>query len=186
MRYLGTILRRCSGGYYAPVLAASIEKNAPAGNSITYLPDMYGNLSGNFKATNDLPSPLKPSNYPESLSTPLLPHVMLQQPDKDLELAHIDHDIKEATEKDLSDLVSPDADMSFSRTLRAHWKAMVYCVAVGICAMGDGYQFKMPGNIVALRGFIDQMGYPNAAGVKVLNPQHVAAWGGESIECHSG
>jgi len=38
----------------------------------------------------------------------------------------------------------------------------------------------MPGNIVALPGFIRQMGYQNADGKWMLDPQHVAAWGGES------
>lgn len=56
---------------------------------------------------------------------------------------------------------------------------MLICVGVDLCAMGDGYQFKMPGNIVALRGFINQMGYLGPAGTYVLGPQHVAAWGGE-------
>jgi hypothetical protein len=92
---------------------------------------------------------------------------------------------------------SLDSNMSFGQTVRLYWKPLLMCLGTAICAMGDGYQFKMPGNIVALRGFvsstyissgessvltikIDQMGSPNAAGVNVLNPQHVAIWGGES------
>lgn len=73
-----------------------------------------------------------------------------------------------------------DGELSFWRTLRVYWKPMLICFGTGICAMGDGYQFKMPGNIVALRGFINQMGAPGPTGVYILNPQHVAAWGGES------
>lgn len=73
---------------------------------------------------------------------------------------------------------SLDSTMSFGQTLRVYWKPMLMCLGTAVCAMGDGYQFKMPGNIVALRGFIDQMGDRNAAGVAVLNPQYVAVWGG--------
>lgn len=75
--------------------------------------------------------------------------------------------------------LSSHANWTFRQTVTRFRKAMLICLGAGICAMGDGYQFKMPGNIVALRGFIDQMGSPNASGVYVLNPQHVALWGGE-------
>jgi SP family general alpha glucoside:H+ symporter-like MFS transporter len=78
---------------------------------------------------------------------------------------------------DYGDL-SNHASWTFRQTVTRFRKAMLICFGAGICAMGDGYQFKMPGNIVALRGFINQMGSPNASGVYVLNPQHVAAWGG--------
>jgi len=76
--------------------------------------------------------------------------------------------------------LSKQHDLSFRATLVQFRKAMAICFGVGICAMGDGYQYKMPGNIVALPGFIRQMGYQNADGKWMLDPQHVAAWGGES------
>ena len=77
--------------------------------------------------------------------------------------------------------LSKQHDLSFRATLVQFKKAMAICFGVGICAMGDGYQYKMPGNIVALPGFIRQMGYQNAEGKWMLDPQHVAAWGGEPI-----
>ena len=76
--------------------------------------------------------------------------------------------------------LSKQHDLSFRATLVQFKRAMVICFGVGICAMGDGYQYKMPGNIVALPGFIRQMGYQNAEGKWMLDPQHVAAWGGKS------
>jgi SP family general alpha glucoside:H+ symporter-like MFS transporter len=76
--------------------------------------------------------------------------------------------------------LSKQHDLSFRATLVQFKKAMAICFGVGICAMGDGYQYKMPGNIVALPGFIRQMGYQNPEGKWMLDPQHVAAWGGES------
>lgn len=76
--------------------------------------------------------------------------------------------------------LSKQHDLSFKATLIQFKKAMAICFGVGLCAMGDGYQYKMPGNIVALPGFIRQMGFQDAAGVWKLDPQHVAAWGGKS------
>lgn len=76
--------------------------------------------------------------------------------------------------------LSKQHDLSFRATLVQFRKAMAICFGVGICAMGDGYQYKMPGNIVALPGFIRQMGYQNDDGKWMLDPQHVAAWGGKS------
>ncbi|RSH93597.1 hypothetical protein EHS25_006242 [Saitozyma podzolica] len=79
---------------------------------------------------------------------------------------------------DNSGEVSRYADLNFTQTLKQFWRAMAISFACGVCAMGDGYQYKMPGNIVALQGFIMQMGSKNAAGKWVLDSQHVAAWGG--------
>lgn len=82
---------------------------------------------------------------------------------------------------DNSNEVSNYADWTFFQTVRHFWRAMAISFACGICAMGDGYQYKMPGNIVALDGFIKQMGNRNAeTGAYALDSQHVAAWGGES------
>ena len=81
--------------------------------------------------------------------------------------------------------LSKQHDLSFRATLVQFKKAMAICFGVGICAMGDGYQYKMPGNIVALPGFIRQMGYEDAEGKWMLDPQHVAAWGGRSMLVYS-
>lgn len=84
---------------------------------------------------------------------------------------------------DNSHEVSNTANWTFYQTLRHYWKAMAISFGCGLCAMGDGYQYKMPGNIVALKGFIRQMGFLDPATNKYkLDPQHVAAWGGEFCE----
>ena len=84
---------------------------------------------------------------------------------------------------DNSHEVSNTANWTFAQTLKNYWKAMAISFGCGVCAMGDGYQYKMPGNIVALKGFIHQMGYfDQKTQAYKLDPQHVSAWGGE---CHS-
>lgn len=81
---------------------------------------------------------------------------------------------------DNSNEVSRYAELTFFQTVKYFWRAMAISFACGICAMGDGYQYKMPGNIVALEGFIKQMGYKDAkTGEYALNSQQVAAWGGK-------
>ncbi|CAK7234725.1 hypothetical protein SBRCBS47491_009046 [Sporothrix bragantina] len=80
---------------------------------------------------------------------------------------------------DNSNEISNDANLTFWQTIRRYWRAMAISFACGVCAMGDGYQYKMPGNIVALKGFIHQMGYfDEKTQAYKLNPQQVAAWGG--------
>ncbi|KAH8898754.1 general substrate transporter [Thozetella sp. PMI_491] len=74
--------------------------------------------------------------------------------------------------------ISKHDHLTFWQTVKHFWRAMAISFACGICAMGDGYQYKMPGNIVALKGFIQQMGHQDAKGAYVLDPNHVAAWGG--------
>ncbi|OAA66499.1 Sugar/inositol transporter [Niveomyces insectorum RCEF 264] len=80
---------------------------------------------------------------------------------------------------DNSHEVPSDANWTFYQTIRYYWRAMAISFACGICAMGDGYQYKMPGNIVALKGFIKQMGTLNAkTNTYALDSKQVAAWGG--------
>jgi hypothetical protein len=76
-------------------------------------------------------------------------------------------------------VIDNSGEVSRYADLKQFWRAMAISFACGVCAMGDGYQYKMPGNIVALQGFIMQMGSKNAAGKWVLDSQHVAAWGGK-------
>ncbi|CAG9984749.1 unnamed protein product [Clonostachys byssicola] len=79
---------------------------------------------------------------------------------------------------DNSNAASVSTTFTFWETIRHYWRAMAVCFACGVCAMGDGYQYKMPGNIVALQGFIRQMGnFDGAKGKWVLDSQQVAAWG---------
>ncbi|KAL1852832.1 hypothetical protein VTK73DRAFT_9124 [Phialemonium thermophilum] len=79
---------------------------------------------------------------------------------------------------DNSHEVASDAHWTFWQTVWNYRVAMAISFGVGICAMGDGYQYKMPGNIVALEGFIEQMGsYSEAKGKYVLDSQQVAIWG---------
>lgn len=144
--------------------------------------------------------PLGPTDFPRFTpptvssadSNPAMSHIFDPKHDE-IRLEHrasgenVDRDTQSCKDPnfDLEDMncMSADSDLSFWQTLRLYWKAMLICFGAGICAMGDGYQFKMPGNIVALRGFIDQMGHPDATGTYVLNPQHVAAWGGKTTIC---
>ncbi|KAM9875955.1 hypothetical protein VD0002_g7282 [Verticillium dahliae] len=57
-------------------------------------------------------------------------------------------------------------------------KAVLICNLIAIAAAADGYQYKLNGNIIANKGFVNHIGFLNAAGTKhVLNAQHTALWG---------
>lgn len=113
--------------------------------------------------------------------------------DEKIDLDHVervgtndrDDPVKVVTEHSAD--VSKYAHLTFGQTLRQFWRAMAISFGCGILAMGDGYQYKMPGNIVALEGFIRQMGYQLPDGKWKLDPNHVAAWGGEySLDVEEG
>ncbi|KAG7139279.1 Major facilitator-type transporter ecdD like protein [Verticillium longisporum] len=56
--------------------------------------------------------------------------------------------------------------------------AVLICNLIAIAAAADGYQYKLNGNIIANKGFVNHIGFLNAAGTKhVLNAQHTALWG---------
>ncbi|EEY17267.1 sugar transporter [Verticillium alfalfae VaMs.102] len=59
------------------------------------------------------------------------------------------------------------------------WATAVFiCNLIAIAAAADGYQYKLNGNIIANKGFVNRIGFLNAAGTKhVLNAQHTALWG---------
>lgn len=102
----------------------------------------------------------------------------------DNEVTHVESNTKAVNfVTDNSHEVPNDANWTFWQTVRYYWRAMAISFACGICAMGDGYQYKMPGNIVALKGFIRQMGYfDTKKNAYVLDSQQVAAWGGKCLE----
>jgi hypothetical protein len=53
-------------------------------------------------------------------------------------------------------------------------------VLAGFNACSDGFQFSLPGQIIANTGFIKQVGVKSASGTYALNAYNVSAWGGES------
>ena len=98
---------------------------------------------------------------------------------KDKEHIQLDQQLKE------DPTIVSDADrLSLWQTLRAYPRATFFCAFAAFGAISDGYQYALPGSIVALPGFINQFGSINAKGVFALDSQHVALWGGESWYTH--
>ncbi|KAL7418259.1 hypothetical protein Q5752_007125 [Cryptotrichosporon argae] len=87
------------------------------------------------------------------------------------------HELKEA-----GDLPMPSLPVYSSygvvRTLRAFRKAALLCTAATLGALSDGFQFSVPGSIIANTGFIHQFGSKSATGTWALNAYHVSAWSG--------
>jgi hypothetical protein len=69
--------------------------------------------------------------------------------------------------------------LSTLETLKVFRKTTFICILVGFNACSDGFQFALPGQIIANTGFIQKFGAKNAAGTYALDAYHIAAWGGE-------
>ena len=77
-------------------------------------------------------------------------------------------------------LVAHENTLGLWQTIKAYPVATCYCAFAAFGSISDGYQYALPGSIVALPGFIRQMGALNEeTGKYALDPQHVALWGGE-------
>lgn len=87
---------------------------------------------------------------------------------------NVDHDTQSYKDPnfDLEDMncMSADSDLSFWQTLRLYWKAMLICFGAGICAMGDGYQFKMPGKHCGFAWIYQSNGVPRRDWNKRFKP----------------
>lgn len=81
---------------------------------------------------------------------------------------------------DTVQLVSQDKYLSLWQTIKRYPRASAISALAAFGAVSDGYQYNLPGNIIALPGFIQQFGSPNAAGKYVIDPQHIALWSGMS------
>lgn len=73
-----------------------------------------------------------------------------------------------------------ERELNLWQSLRVFPKASILCFCAMLGALSDGYQYTLPGNVISLKGFITQFGYPNAAGTYALNPKDVSLWGGEA------
>lgn len=72
-------------------------------------------------------------------------------------------------------------DLGIVKTIWTFKWACACAFLAGIGAMSDGYQYSLPGNLLPNPGFIEQFGVPGLGpnGTTILDPNHVAAWGGE-------
>lgn len=94
-----------------------------------------------------------------------------------IEVTNHDQDIKRA-DGDVAAIISDQENLDLWQTLKTYPKASLFCACAAVGAISDGYQFNMPGNIIANTGFIRQFGAPNASGKYALNSTHVSLWGG--------
>jgi hypothetical protein len=76
-------------------------------------------------------------------------------------------------------LVSQDKYLTLWQTIKTYPKASGLSALAAFGAVSDGYQFNLPGNIIALPGFIRQFGYETSNGVWKIDPQHISLWSGE-------
>jgi hypothetical protein len=96
------------------------------------------------------------------------------------EIMHIEADMSSRSEENLT-VLPPVKQLTFIECLKTYRYASLFCFLAAVGALSDGYQVQMSGSIVALQGFIHTFGKPNAAGKYIIDPQHLALWGGKYI-----
>ena len=97
---------------------------------------------------------------------------------KDKMVEHIETEISSRNEGGPTAL-PPVKQLTFMECLKIYRYASLFCFLAAVGALSDGYQVQMSGSIVALQGFINTFGKPNASGEYVIDPQHLALWGGK-------
>ena len=76
-------------------------------------------------------------------------------------------------------------ELSFWKSVWLFRKAVFFCVVGSFGALSDNFQLSVPGQILAMPGFVDTFGIPQPDGTKVLPPSRVSAWGGKwLLPCH--
>jgi hypothetical protein len=91
------------------------------------------------------------------------------------------HDTAEEFITDNSGFHSAFNELSFWQTIKIFRVAALCCFAGSFGALSDNYQLSVPGNVLALPGFIKTMGIPDptAVGGYSIPTARVSAWSGE-------
>jgi hypothetical protein len=84
---------------------------------------------------------------------------------------------------DNTDYHSPFNELSFWKTIKLFRVAAFCCFAGSFGALSDNYQLSVPGNVLALPGFIRTMGIPDptAPGGYTIPTVRISAWSGRFL-----
>ncbi|GFZ43406.1 hypothetical protein JCM24511_01126 [Saitozyma sp. JCM 24511] len=63
-------------------------------------------------------------------------------------------------------------------TAKVFWKAMIFCMILNWAAMNDGFQQQIPGNVIPMQAFINQMADTTIDGAPAVSAQVVSYWQG--------
>ncbi|KAI9157947.1 sugar transporter [Paramyrothecium foliicola] len=74
-------------------------------------------------------------------------------------------------------LKSEHDDLGVLATVWKFKKAVLVCNLLCIAAAADGYQIVLNGNVIANRGFIRHLGFPDGEGGYYLKAEYTALWG---------
>lgn len=80
----------------------------------------------------------------------------------------------------VANIVAGDNSLGLFQAVKVYPRATMYSALGAMTAVSDGFQYNLPGNILALPGFINQFGVWDAAtGRRAVPAQHISIWGGE-------
>ncbi|THY41778.1 MFS general substrate transporter [Aureobasidium pullulans] len=63
-------------------------------------------------------------------------------------------------------------------TVRTFWKAMLFCLVLNWAALNDGFQQQVPGNVIPMQAFINQMYDTRIDGKPAVSAKVVSYWQG--------
>jgi SP family general alpha glucoside:H+ symporter-like MFS transporter len=63
-------------------------------------------------------------------------------------------------------------------TVKTFWKAMLFCLVLNWAALNDGFQQQVPGNVIPMQAFINQMHDTTLDGKPLVSAKVVSYWQG--------
>ncbi|KAK4565889.1 hypothetical protein LTR86_003738 [Recurvomyces mirabilis] len=61
---------------------------------------------------------------------------------------------------------------------KVFWKVMLYCLILNWAALNDGFQQQVPGNVIPMQAFINQMADTTLNGQPAVSAKVVSYWQG--------
>lgn len=113
--------------------------------------------------------------HPMSNRTPTEATAMTDdlQPERKMSIAHDEHpmDQKEAVDADAtSPPVSAFRDLTQGEVVRTFWKTTLFCQMALFIACADGFQYTLPGNLIAQTSFVGRSLFEDRTGMAQDSP----------------
>ncbi|EGP90105.1 unnamed protein product [Zymoseptoria tritici ST99CH_1A5] len=93
------------------------------------------------------------------------------------EMKDVDYQVEVASDAP-EPLETKFASLGRWQAAKVFWKAMLFCMILNWAALNDGFQQQVPGNIIPLPAFVEQMADTVVDGAPAVSAQTVSFWQG--------
>ncbi|VUC36545.1 unnamed protein product [Clonostachys rosea] len=91
----------------------------------------------------------------------------------------ISHQVETAGNVDTRDVLETRyGGLGRSGVVKTFWKATLMCMILNWAALNDGFQQQIPGNVIPMQAFVDQMADTTIDGAPAISAQVVSYWQG--------